>query len=252
MKPRLLMQSYILLLFIFLILPSNSCFAEGYKISPTEDPTTSSGVYIPRDLEDALVELEKMLPPEIIKDMKDKTEDEMGDYHMSLGMWMRNNWDLWKGGRLSEYFLSIGVSHPDAMSGIILDSYWRKLHDKPLELETLVDSYKVETFLLGDEIIELDSDMQEKLQLEVNKGHQPWRLEPISVAYSALSLIANGVSYENCKLLFEKGNKAFVECRENIIYRILLVKEDSIWSAVVIGKSTNSDSHKEQKYIMIN
>lgn len=50
------------------------------------------------------------------------TEDEFsGKFHFGFGMWLRNNWDLWKGSRLSKYFNSIGVYHPDDMTGIIFD-----------------------------------------------------------------------------------------------------------------------------------
>jgi hypothetical protein len=59
----------------------------------------------------------------------------MAVYHFSLGMWMRNNWGLWHGSRLSEYFNEHGVHHPDDMSGIILSSYWNSLHNLPMEFE---------------------------------------------------------------------------------------------------------------------
>ena len=53
--------------------------------------------------------------------IKVMTEDEFsGRYHLGFGMWMRNNWGLWKSSRLSRYFNSLGVYHPDDMTGIIL------------------------------------------------------------------------------------------------------------------------------------
>jgi hypothetical protein len=36
----------------------------------------------------------------------------------------------------------MGIQHPDDMSGIVLDSYWRKLHGEPIALQEQVDSYK--------------------------------------------------------------------------------------------------------------
>ena len=86
-------------------------------------------VYIPKNLEDAHQELEKILKPEDIEKMKRGTEKDMSSYHHNLGRWLRNNWGLWKGDRLSKYFNNIGVHHPDDISGIILDTFWCKLND---------------------------------------------------------------------------------------------------------------------------
>lgn len=51
-------------------------------------------------------------------------ESEMIEYHFGLGMWMRNNWGLWRGkSRLLPFFEAKGITHPDEMSGYILDTY---------------------------------------------------------------------------------------------------------------------------------
>lgn len=44
--------------------------------------------------------------------------------HMSMGMWIRNNWGLWRGGPLRDFFVARQISHPDDMSVAILDAYW--------------------------------------------------------------------------------------------------------------------------------
>jgi len=113
-----------------------------YKLNPTRDIRSPTKVYIPRNLEDCFQELNKMLPPELIDDIKVGTERNMIRFHLNIGMWIRNNWGLWKGSRLSEYFNRIGIKHPDDMSGIILNSYWRHLHDRPIKLKDQVDLYK--------------------------------------------------------------------------------------------------------------
>lgn len=106
-----------------------------YKINPTKGKSSPSGVYIPKNLDDCFKELNKMLSPELIKEMKTGTEADMGKYHRGLGMWIRNNWGLGSGSRLKTYFNSLKVHHPDDMSGIILNSFWRSLNDKPIQLE---------------------------------------------------------------------------------------------------------------------
>jgi len=113
-----------------------------YKINPTEDTKSLTGVYIPKNLEDCFVELKKMLHPELIKEMKSGLEKGMNKYHRGLGMWMRNNWGLWSESQLSKYFKKLGIHHPDDMSGIILDSFWRHLNNQSLELKNQVQYYK--------------------------------------------------------------------------------------------------------------
>jgi hypothetical protein len=51
-----------------------------------------------------------------------KRED-MIQYHLGLGTWMRNNWGLWGGSRLQKYFSDRGVKHPESMSTVILYHY---------------------------------------------------------------------------------------------------------------------------------
>lgn len=99
-------------------------------------------IYIPKDLDDCFVQLKKQLTPEDIEKMKTGTEDDMIQYHFGLGMWMRNNWGLWGGSRLSKWFNAQGINHPDDMSGVILDSFWRHLNQKPIKLDEQVKYYQ--------------------------------------------------------------------------------------------------------------
>jgi hypothetical protein len=112
------------------------------KITPTPDLQSKYKIYVPKDLDDCFLELKKMLPQKTLKEMQEKSEKDMIVYHFGLGMWLRNNWGLWGGSRLSEYFNEIGLHHPDDMSGVILKTFWRHLHDKPLEVEKEIAYYK--------------------------------------------------------------------------------------------------------------
>jgi hypothetical protein len=115
---------------------------DKYRLNPTPDATSKYKVYVPTDLEDAFNELKKMLHPDLLKEMKEGSERDVVGYHMSLGLWMRNNWGLWGGSRLSKYFNGIGIFHPDDMSGIILYSFWRHLNAQPIKLEEQVAYYQ--------------------------------------------------------------------------------------------------------------
>jgi hypothetical protein len=99
-------------------------------------------VYIPKDLNDCLAELKKILKPEDIRKMKEGTEGDMLHYHHGLGTWMRNSWGLWRGSRLSEWFEQRGVHHPDDMSWIILASFWRHLNGKPIGFDKQMKFYQ--------------------------------------------------------------------------------------------------------------
>lgn len=129
----------------FLILglnhPATYAGTEGAKQS-LSDLKSEEKVYIPKDLEDCFVQLEKILQQADLEKIKVDPEKDMILYHRSLGMWMRNNWGLWSGSRLKLYFNNLGIHHPDDMSGIILDSFWRHIHGQPIRLEEQIKSYQ--------------------------------------------------------------------------------------------------------------
>lgn len=66
----------------------------------------------------------------------------LAETHFGLGMWMRNNWRLWRNSKLSRYFNGLGIYHTDDMSSIILQSFYRKLKGDALNLDKQVNYYK--------------------------------------------------------------------------------------------------------------
>jgi len=107
--------------------------------------TTDSlrGTYIPKDLEDCFVQINSFWDDSTRLKVKNWTEDEFSRrVHLGFGMWMRNNWQLWGGSRLSKYFNDLEINHPDDMSGIILDSYHRYLNNKEIQLGEQIQYYK--------------------------------------------------------------------------------------------------------------
>ena len=99
-------------------------------------------VDIPETLEECFPALKKILKKSDIDKMRNGTEEDMIDYHMGLGCWIRNNWGLWGGSKLRKWFLARGIHHPDDMSGIILDSFWRHLKKKPLKVDEQMNFYR--------------------------------------------------------------------------------------------------------------
>jgi len=118
----------------------------GQKTNQESDQFTADsikGVYIPKDLEDCFRQIDSFWNDSTKQMVKDWSEAEFsGKVHMGFGMWMRNNWQLWGGSRLSKYFNDKGIYHPDDMSGIILNSYHRHLNNFEIKLEEQIQFYK--------------------------------------------------------------------------------------------------------------
>lgn len=89
------------------------------------------GIYIPKNLGECFIELDKLLKEVDKKEMQALSQRrDMIRYHLSLGMWMRNNWGLWGGSRLQKYFADRGVSDPEEASSIVLYHYHDWLNGK--------------------------------------------------------------------------------------------------------------------------
>jgi len=114
---------------------------EEDKVRFTTD--SLSGIYIPVDLEDCFKQIDGFWNDSTKVKVKQMTEDEFSArVHLGFGMWIRNNWQLWGGSRLSRYFNVKGIHHPDDMSGIILDSYHRHLNNQEIKLDEQIKHYQ--------------------------------------------------------------------------------------------------------------
>jgi len=107
------------------------------------------GVYIPKDMGDCMRSLYEMHADSTKQQILDMTNSSFrGLAHLGMGMWIRNNWGLWKGSRLKEYFNKKAVErakkegrelifnpHPDNMSGAILSNYYEYLISKRINIQ---------------------------------------------------------------------------------------------------------------------
>jgi glycerol-3-phosphate cytidylyltransferase len=62
--------------------------------------------------------------------------------HNNIGMAIRNDWGLWTNGPLKDYFKTLGITHPDDMSSIILTSFHRLKNGKEADVDGQVAFYK--------------------------------------------------------------------------------------------------------------
>lgn len=95
--------------------------------------------YIPKNLKDCIRVLDSILPDTTKAQYAAIDESAFSSAsHFGMGLTIRNTWGLWRGSRLSEYFVKKGVHHPDDMSGIILRCYHRHLTGKPMRVHELI------------------------------------------------------------------------------------------------------------------
>ena len=93
-----------------------------------------------RDLKDCYKRLDKIIPASKRKEMA--KEENMVHHHFGLGTWLRNNLGLWEDSKLSRYFNSLGITHPDDMTGIILSGYHCYLKKINYDLQADIKHYQ--------------------------------------------------------------------------------------------------------------
>ena len=99
--------------------------------------------HIPRDLEEAVQTLDKLISEEEKSELRKMGEDEfLAATHLGIGMYLRNEWGLWGKSDLSKYFRRRGVHHPDDMSYEILKAYYKMLCQRPWnDIDLVIGTY---------------------------------------------------------------------------------------------------------------
>ncbi|HLP96732.1 MAG TPA: DUF6794 domain-containing protein [Saprospiraceae bacterium] len=120
---------------------SESEFDKQYKENIRKE--VLNGVYIPKNLEDAMLELDKRISEEARAKFKDIPEDSVCMVmHLRLGQWMIHNWGFYGGSRLSHYLRSAGVTFPDDMADFLILAYHRRQNGRPIEIKQLATEFK--------------------------------------------------------------------------------------------------------------
>ena len=82
-------------------------------------------VEIPNTLEEALAILDKIVSEEDIEWMKKRGATSV---HLTLGMWIRNNWGFWENSDFYQYLCEkTGLTHPDDISNYIIEEFIKRL-----------------------------------------------------------------------------------------------------------------------------
>lgn len=103
-----------------------------------------NGVYIPMDLTEAFIELNKKISAKSKAKLRVAPEKlVVQKTFFSFGRWMSYNWGFYEGSRLSHYIKEkIGISHPEDMSKFLIIAYHRNLNKTPLQVKELAVEIK--------------------------------------------------------------------------------------------------------------
>jgi len=98
------------------------------------------------DLEWFKDHLQKNLEPLLRSEIERFTalDHPVEELHHTLGQYLRNEWGFWGEEKtdLILWFNKIGIYHPDDMSSICIETYYRLRKNMPIELGTQVQKYK--------------------------------------------------------------------------------------------------------------
>lgn len=102
-----------------------------------------NGVYIPKNLDDALLQLDKLISAESKQKILAIPEDSVCmALHNRLGQWMITNWGFYGGSRISHYLRSAGITYPDDMADFLIMAFHRKLNGKPVGIKELAIAFR--------------------------------------------------------------------------------------------------------------
>lgn len=102
------------------------------------DGSVAALAQVPEPIADAFRHLDREVPAEDRDTLRATPPGEMVRYHMGLGMYVRNELGLWRGGPLQDWFRAKGVRHPDDMSGVLLEAYGLYLRGAPVNLDSII------------------------------------------------------------------------------------------------------------------
>ena len=99
-------------------------------------------VYIPRDYQDAFIELERLSTKADLEKFRNAPEKEVAKkLHFGLGKWIMTNWSFYEGSRFSHFLKEKGLTFPDDMAQVTIRLFHRHLNRLPLEDEVLIKEY---------------------------------------------------------------------------------------------------------------
>ncbi len=177
---------YRLVLFVFFLGSAPWAFAQQYDPPNSEEEFKRQyqeritkdrlhGIYIPKNLNDAMDQLDKLTSEESKALFLSIPEDSVClVMHNRLGQWMIVNWSFYEGSRLSNYLRSAGITYPDDMADFLTLAFHRHLQQKPVEIRELATAFREKRKAAWKE----DLKEGELLKEEVRQRPKPDSLQP--------------------------------------------------------------------------
>lgn len=135
---RLFLSTFFVLFSLTLLSQTTDPYEKKYQWRIKQE--VLYGVYIPKDINDALLQLNKLIDKESKSKFKSMPEEQaVHKLFFSFGRWMTHNWSLYDGSRLSVYLQNMGIHHPDDMVRFIIRVYHRSLNKKDLGIKELLE-----------------------------------------------------------------------------------------------------------------
>lgn len=106
--------------------------------------------YIPKDINDALDQLNKKLDDSAKMQFKSFTEEEV-KIKGGLKMWIINNWGFSYGSRLSHLLKEMGIGHPEDMAEFLMITFHRSQLKEDLKITEQIEFYKLKRKKMQEE-----------------------------------------------------------------------------------------------------
>ncbi len=98
---------------------------------------------IPQTLDQALDVLDRASSGQVYLHVWNGTEKATLDLHESVGRWIRNNWGLNQHeSGLYRDLSQRGLTYAEDMSAVIFQSWWRRMHHRPIDVEGQVNQIR--------------------------------------------------------------------------------------------------------------
>jgi hypothetical protein len=95
---------------------------------------------IPQTLEEAINLTKNQMDAKFVQAHSER--EIVANYHHSLGQFIRNSWGFWLNSPLKQELVKLGLSHPDDMSGLILQCAIRDMKGADRDIEGTVKRYQ--------------------------------------------------------------------------------------------------------------
>ncbi|HMQ06494.1 MAG TPA: hypothetical protein PKC30_04285 [Saprospiraceae bacterium] len=174
MNARIIPVQLFIGLFITIIIYSPDIFSQDSPPSSPEEiekvyqynikKTRINGVYIPKDIHEAIQEIIILSPKDALQKFSNADEDfVVKRLHFGIGRWISVNWNFIEGSRYVHYLRSMGVTDEDDMIEFTLRNLHKHLNQRDLDIESLAARMKqrrkedFERKIISKEILQKDS-----------------------------------------------------------------------------------------------